>query len=229
MQRSSGSRRRCNHVDVCLVMAPHCDDAVLSVGQFMAGRPDCVVVTVMAGTPNRNLMLTTYDANSGFTSAGRAMIARRAEDRDALAVLGATPYHLDFVDHQYREGTSDEGEIADQLAAVALEVEAQAFLGPLGLAHPDHYTVRRAYQQLVARHPHIEAWLYEDLPARILWPEQVPDALDWWRGMGHDPQLGFFGTGPIEVKEEALSCYASQLWALNRHAVLCPERLWRIL
>lgn len=218
-------------MDSALIVSAHLDDAVLSVGQVMAGRPDCVVVTVMAGTPSRALMLTTYDANSGFSTGAQAMIARRGEDRNALAVLGATPHHLDFLDHQYRTGLArdcDEAAIDDQLDVTVAECGARVFLGPLGLAHPDHHAVRRAYRQLVVRHSDIEAWLYEDLPARVLWPEEVPEALAWWRGMGHDPQPGFFGTGPIEKKEEALGHYASQLWALDRHAALCPERLRRL-
>ena len=211
-------------MDCLLVISSHLDDAVLSAGQLIAGRPDTVVATVFAGSPSRPSPLTTYDQNCGFTSAQQAVTRRRREDRVALGLLGATHVHLDFLDHQYGE-PADEKVIAARLGEVVAEHDAWALLGPLGLAHPDHHTVRRAYAGLVRGCPDLEAWVYEDLPARVLWPEQVGEGLAWWRGMGWEPTLGFFGTGPLEQKEEAVAAYRSQAWALSNHSYLVPERL----
>jgi LmbE family N-acetylglucosaminyl deacetylase len=216
-------------MDPALIVSPHLDDAILSAGQVMASRSEMTVTTVFSGVPQDCTMLTTYDANCGFASAVEAIAARRAEDRAALQILDADPVWLDFADHQYGE-PADDADIADQLAAVAAFASPTLLIGPLGLAHPDHHTTRRAYQALVAT-TGIEAWIYEDLPSRVLWPEEVPVALDWWREMGHKPELGFVGSGSLERKEAALSCYRSQLWALNglsEHACLVPERLWRL-
>ena len=52
-----------------LAISAHLDDAVLSAGQFIAGRPDCVIATVLAGTPSTKAVLTAYDAKTGFKSA----------------------------------------------------------------------------------------------------------------------------------------------------------------
>jgi LmbE family N-acetylglucosaminyl deacetylase len=213
-----------------LIFSPHLDDAVLSVGQVMAGRPDMTVATVFSGVPRDCRQLTTYDANCGFTAASEAIGARRDEDRAALGQLDARPVWLDFIDHQYDQ-PANEAAVVDALAATVDEVVPTLLIGPLGLAHPDHHTVRRAFQRLVATTPRVEAWIYEDLPSRVLWPEEVPEALAWWKGKGHRPELGFVGTGPLERKREALACYVSQLGlldALSEHAYLCPERLWRL-
>lgn len=220
-------------VDPLLVVSPHLDDGALSAGQLMAGRPDCLVATVMTAAPARGGMRTTYDRDCGFSSASRALIARRAEDAAALAVLGATGVHLGFVDHQYREITpmaADAGEIAEALAGV---VDADPLItvavGPLGLAHPDHHLVADAFRLLVDARPHLEAWIMEDLPSRVLWPEEVPGRLDWWRAHGFDPRLDFLGTGDLDEKERAVRCYGSQTWALGAlHEVLVPERFWRL-
>jgi LmbE family N-acetylglucosaminyl deacetylase len=212
-----------------MIVSPHLDDAVLSAGQVMAGRPEMTVVTVFSGVPRDCQQLTSYDANCGFASAAEAVTARRAEDRAALRLLDADPVWLDFADHQYSE-PADDALIADQLAAVAAVASPTLLIGPLGLVHPDHHTTRRAYQTLVAT-TGVEAWVYEDLPARVIWPEEVPEALAWWRRMGHKPELSFVGTGPLGRKQQALACYASQLGlldALSEHAYLCPERLWRL-
>jgi len=218
-------------MDPALIVSPHLDDAVLSVGQVMAGRPDMTVATVFSGVPRSCQQLTEYDRNCGFESAELAISARRHEDALALGTLYARPVWLDFVDHQYQHGQpANEAAIVDGLAVVADEIGPRLLIGPLGLAHPDHHTTRRAYQRLVADCG-IEAWLYEDLPARVLWPEEVPEALAWWKGMGHRPELGFVGTGPLARKQEALACYRSQLWALDAlsdHAYLVPERLYRL-
>ena len=106
-------------------------------------------------------------------------------------------------------------------------VAPNLLIGPLGLVHPDHHTARRVYEQLVAA-TRIEAWIYEDLPSRVLWPEEVPEALGWWKDLGYKPDLGFIGTGPAEMKQKALACYRSQLWALDEHCCLVPERLYRL-
>lgn len=214
-------------MDPLLVVSPHFDDAVLSVGQLMAGRPDCAVVTVFAGTPDRKRMLTTYDRDSGFTSAAAAMIRRRAEDRAALALLSARPYPLGFVDHQY-DSTRDFVAIRDALVATVREIRPRVAIGPLGLAHPDHEATRYAFNMLLSACPDLEAWVYEDLPSRVLYPETVPVALDWWRASGFVPVLDFLGTGDRDEKRAALACYRSQLWALDEPTYLVPERVWRL-
>lgn len=216
-------------MEPALIISPHYDDAVLSVGQVMAGRPNMTVCTVFAGIPADSAQLTTYDRDSGFRSAEEAIGVRRDEERAAVARLKGRPYWLDFIDHQYGE-PANEAAIVDALAATVEQVKPTLLIGPLGLAHPDHHTTRRAYQRLIADGA-VEAWAYEDLPSRVLWPEEVPEALAWWKGMGHRPELGFVGTGPLRRKQEALACYRSQLWALkglNEHAYLVPERVWRL-
>lgn len=214
-------------MDPLLIVSPHFDDAVLSVGQVMAGRPDCVVVTVFAGTPARRRMLTTYDKDCGFSTAGRAMVDRRREDNAALNLLLADPVRLDFVDHQYGEPRVG-AEIVAELVRVVDQVRPFVAAGPLGLVHPDHHATRFAFYSLLRARPDLEGWVYEDLPSRVLYPETVPDALEWWRGMGFVPVLDFLGTGPREKKQEAVACYRSQLWALDEPTYLVPERLWRL-
>ena len=212
-----------------LIVSPHLDDAVLSVGQVMAGWPAMTVCTVFAGLSSQPSMQTSYDQDCGFTSAARAVARRRAEDKAALHVLNAQAVWLDFPDGQYGDPV-EEGAIVEALLDVASRVRPSVLIGPLGLVHPDHHTTRRAYERVVAA-TKSEAWVYEDLPSRVLWPEEVPGALAWWAEHGHRPDLDFVGTGPLERKQKALSRYTSQLGALtalNEHCCFVPERLWRL-
>lgn len=227
-------------MDPLLIVSPHLDDAVLSVGQVMAGRPEAIVATVFAGTPRRPRQLTTFDQGCGYSSAGQAMRERRQDDTRALAVLAARPVHFGFSDHQYgpREGTGVElaQHIAHRLLGLVDELAPalHVAVGPLGLAHPDHLATADGFRLALESRPDLEGWLYEDLPSRVLWPEQVQPRLDRWADAGWATELDFLGTGPLEAKEAALDHYRSQHGALRAacggtlYPALVPERLHRL-
>lgn len=218
-----------------VIVSPHLDDAVLSCGQLMAGRPDCIVATICTGEPDGGTeVLTTFDRDSGHSSASAAMRARRGEDRMAALVLQAQVEHLGLLDNQYRDGHAFAlPDAVEALENLLDESGAQLVLSPVGLAHPDHVQAAVACAELAERRQGIELWLYEELPMRVLQPELVPARLDWWRSYGYDLVLGFLGTGPLEAKAGAVSCYESQLWALRTVCggslapVKVPERMWR--
>lgn len=88
-----------------VVVSPHLDDAVLSLGATMA-RPaglgaDWTIVTVFAGDPSSTSPAGPYDRRCGFVSAGEAAAVRRREDERACAILGARPVWLPFGGIQY--------------------------------------------------------------------------------------------------------------------------------
>lgn len=208
-------------------ISPHLDDAVLSVGQVLALHAGSAVITCFAGCPDDHEVATTHDGNCGFTSAGDALATRWREDDRAMAVLDAERHWLDFPDGQYDE-PRDVTVIATSVGAGINIVGADTVIGPLGLRHPDHHDAALAFHMAVEARDDLAVWLYEDLPSRVLWPEEVPPRLDWWRNLGWRPTPDELGAGPIEVKAAAVSCYRSQLWALNVHEVLVTERLWRL-
>lgn len=216
-------------MDPLLVVSPHLDDAVLSVGQVLGGWPGATVVTVCSHVPaDQRPRRTEYDANSGFLNASQATYCRRREDRDAVAVLGAKPHHLGMYDDQY--GGSPWESMVDPLAQVVAELNPQVVLAPLGLVHPDHLRVGKACETVARIWPSVDWYVYEDLPSRVLYPEAVPPAVRWWAERGWAPELGFVGTSDLATKEQAVRRYSSQLWALGEglHNVLVPERVWRL-
>lgn len=218
-------------MDAFVIVSPHLDDAVLSVGQFMAGRPDTTVVTVYAGGPDDLSQSTSYDRGCGFASALEAMHARAAEDDAALSSLQARPLRLAFIDGQYDNPAHDspQGEIEAVADALRLELLSQScseLLGPLGLMHPDHRRTSEACLALLDRG--VTLWLYEELPYRVLWPEQVCARLVELDVRGYDVELSFIGTGPMAAKMRAVKAYASQQWALDRRCLVVPERIHRV-
>lgn len=215
-------------MDPILVVSPHLDDAVLSAGHFLDSWPGATVLTVFAGRPNP-AQITSFDAHSGFVDSDHAMGARVDEDDRALAVLKSRPVRGVWLDSQYHRDRDPDGErasIREGISNLARQIGAERVIGPLGVLHPDHVLVAEAVAGC-ARDLDIETWTYEDLPNRVMFPEEVGPALDRWRALGFAPALDFIGAGDAAHKEQAIDCYASQSWALDRHACLVPERFWR--
>jgi LmbE family N-acetylglucosaminyl deacetylase len=138
-----------------------------------------------------------------------------------------------MVDGQY--GTPlDVNVLSAQLLGALVKIQPRVIVVPLGLVHPDHATVADACRYFIGAgcFPSAEWWIYEDQPSRVIYPESVPGALEVWREFLSEDlgvmSLDFLGTAPLNQKEEAVRCYASQLWALDLHCVLTPERLWRL-
>lgn len=205
-----------------LIVSPHLDDAVLGLGQYLAVRPGTTVATVFAGIPEDEL--SDYDRSCGFTSSTEAMTTRRDEDAAALRTLHGRPHHLDFLDRQYGQPTDDDT-LTAALAAM-YRPDVLAFV-PLGIGHPDHDQVARCARSAL---PAGTLVCFEELPYRVLHPEQVIEALDKIRAEGWAiGELPYpLEQGARERKVAALECYRSQFADPAEPMFLCPERCWRI-
>lgn len=128
-----------------VVLSPHLDDAVLSLGAFAVGATrrgtPLTVLTVLAGDPTSSAAAGPWDEACGFRTAGEAARVRREEDRRACALIGATPVWLPFGDEQYGVGADD----ATVLAAIADAIrDAETLLVPgFPLWHHDHRWLAR--------------------------------------------------------------------------------------
>lgn len=206
-----------------LIVSPHLDDAVLGLGQYLAVRPGTTVATVFAGIPEDGL--SDYDRSCGFTTSTEAMTTRRDEDTAALRTLQGRPHHLDFLDRQYGQPTDDDT-LTAALAAV-YRPDVLAFV-PLGIGHPDHEQVARCARAAL---PTGTLICFEELPYRVLHPEQVVDALDKIHAEGWAiGELPYpLDQGAREHKATAVACYTSQFPnGADDPCLLVPERAWRI-
>jgi LmbE family N-acetylglucosaminyl deacetylase len=123
-----------------VVVSPHSDDGVLSLGAAMAqwARVGARVelLTVLALDPSSTTPTSGWDRRAGFATEGEAARARRAEDTEACTHLDVTPSWRPYgsVDLD-RHGDDDEiwAAVVDVLAA------AEVVLVPGSpLTHPDH-------------------------------------------------------------------------------------------
>jgi LmbE family N-acetylglucosaminyl deacetylase len=226
-------------LDRVVIVSPHLDDAVLGCGHFMAAHPGVTVVTVFAGNPPAYPdPMRKWDVQGHFQPGDDVMEVRRAEDRAALAILDATPVHLDNVEFSYNPGDrpTPAAELAATLAPALAPLRPTLVLAPFGLANPDHDMTHRA--AMLAREElgsDVALWLYEDngykhipgmlawrissLFRRNLWPTPVCPTID-----PSDPR-----------KAQAIERYPTQLPALEEDwqisaklAAPAPEQFWRI-
>ena len=126
--------------DRIVVVSPHSDDGVLSVGASMArwarsGRR-VELLTVFALDPASEAATGGWDRRAGFATEGEAARARRQEDARACSILGVTPRWLAFGSTDYdRHG--EEGDVAT--AVFEAVAGAGVVLVPGSpLTHPDH-------------------------------------------------------------------------------------------
>ena len=229
---SASSSTRSSDGGCLLVLSPHCDDAVLGVGELLASRPGSVVVTIFAGRPPAGAPLTPWDAAAGFHEGDDVMGVRRAEDQAALAVLGARARWLPFHDAQYG-GPLGADAIVGGVAAVVSAARASAVAIPLGLFHDDHRTTHEAALRVARRRPELSWLLYADALYR-----RIPDVLE--RRLAALAEAGAIVeplppvTGHASLKRRAIGCYRSQLQALGTPGrpgiadALAPEQYWRL-
>jgi LmbE family N-acetylglucosaminyl deacetylase len=219
-----------------VVLSPHLDDAVLGCGRLLAAHPGVTVLTVFAGAPDRYPdPMTWWDQLAGFEPDDDPLDARRKEDAQALAELGAEPIWLDFVEHQYldRKDRALPATIVDELEAAIRRADPTMVVAPFGLANPDHDCTHEAALRVRERLPEPAWFCYEDTGYK-----HVPGLLAW-------RVAGLFRSGvwptpavmPVDAdaaaKDAALSHYASQLRALESDWQLsvklaAPEQYWRL-
>jgi LmbE family N-acetylglucosaminyl deacetylase len=128
-----------------VVLSPHLDDAVLSIGAYIHSQArrgtDVCVLTVFANDPASDDPPGAWDVLCGFGSAAAAARARREEDVRACAIVGAEPQWLEFADDSYGRAPDPD----EVWAAVQRHVTESAVLLVPGfpLHHSDHAWLTR--------------------------------------------------------------------------------------
>jgi len=213
-------------------ISPHLDDAVFSCGERIASEDDAIAVTLFAGYPRTRSGLTGWDADCGFAAGDDVVGTRRAEDREALGVLGARASWLDFLDDQYGDDCAP-ADAANALGdALARETPGSVYF-PLGLFHRDHRRASEAALAILDRFPSLRWYAYEDAIYRSV--DGSSDARR--RELCAAGYVLARAALPIEDgaaarKRVAIACYRSQLRGLAVRAhhddLFAPETYWRV-
>jgi LmbE family N-acetylglucosaminyl deacetylase len=213
-------------------LSPHLDDAALSAGgwiydQTQAGN-DVEIWTILCGYPptkELSLYARLLHIQWGIPSARKVVSARRLEDKQAAAILGAKVYHFDFLDCIYRKDKKGNwlysniftdplpGE-ADLPAEIASAISARLkpddkLVCQLGIGkHVDHITVRRA-AELLNRPLHY----VPDIPYLFKTPEHLkPNTVGMRKKVERVSKEG------LKSWKEAILEYRSQVSSLFKSA-----------
>ena len=221
-------------VERIVVVSPHFDDGVLSLGASMAawrrGGASVRLLTVFGCDPDSTAPAGGWDRRSGFATEGESARARREEDSRACDVLGATPVQLTFGSVDYERG-GDEQAVREAVTA-ALDGAELVLLPGSPLSHPDHEWLARALVGALA----VPVALYAEQPYTLR-SGREPRPPDWLAAAPRD-DVTFepVAVGPRErlAKWHAVRRYRSQLPLLglrrslrggaHRYA-LVPERI----
>jgi LmbE family N-acetylglucosaminyl deacetylase len=221
-----------------VVVSPHFDDAVMGVGHVLASHPGSVVVTVCGGRPPAYPdQPTPWDALGGFEPGDDVVEARRDEDRQAMAVLGAEPVWLEFSDHQYLSPEERPGpaQVAPALARALADADATAVMVPMGLGNHDHVMTHAACLEVRRERQDLTWFCYEDQGYK-----HIPGLLAW--RIAKLFRAGLWPTPAIvphqvdeERKRRALYAYKSQIAPLEQDHALrerlahhVPEQCWAL-
>ena len=128
-----------------VVVSPHLDDTVLSLGATVAraARAGAQVhsLTVFA-YGDEDLPAAPWDVACGFASAGSARAARRAEDARGCALVGAIPEWLPFFDVEYGPDRHTDDELWERIEPL-LAGAAAVLIPGFPLAVSDHERLAR--------------------------------------------------------------------------------------
>jgi LmbE family N-acetylglucosaminyl deacetylase len=214
--------------DRVVVVSPHLDDGVLSLGAAMrawaSSGARVQLLTVLACDPASDTPAGGWDSRGGFATEGESARARRDEDAAACALLGVAPSWLPYGSVDF-ERHGDERAVVAAVAGVIADADLVLLPG-FPLSHPDHEWLVRALvedggsfrgrvafyaeQPYTARsdaRPALPAWLAERMP--------LASAFD---GLPRHPRA-------LIAKWRAVRCYRSQLPLLALRGVRRSGRL----
>lgn len=234
-----------------LVLSPHLDDAVYSVGgllhdQSRAGR-EILVVTVCAGDPPEGLSSFALEVLRHMSlDPAEAMATRRAEDRAALGALhdSIALEHWPFPEATFRKSTTGgdlyrsrrvlfaepnplDTELPRELENRLRELGSfERVLAPLGVGgHVDHRLVRRAALAQFGRRTRLwEDFPYVVMKRRALWAVLGPPGTRSRRWEREDHRLT---PAAAAAEVEAVLAYRSQVRPLFRNRRGVSRRLRR--
>ncbi len=191
-----------DHCKRILVVSPHLDDGVLSVGgiieRAVANGAEVVVATAFTAdnAPGATMSPLAAELHAFWDLGPNPFVQRRKEDVASVSILGARVLHGQLLDALYRTRASgdplyptrqslfrppsDRDGIGDALFRLLdgwiRDISPDLILAPLGVGrHVDHVVTANALHRLAGMRP-INVALYEDMPYSTgLFPPVAPD------------------------------------------------------
>ncbi|MEK7543028.1 MAG: PIG-L family deacetylase [Patescibacteria group bacterium] len=218
-----------------VVLSPHLDDAILSLGGFLATHEyPSTVITFFTKKPS-NSTSTEWDKSSGFINSNDAISLRLEENRQALNGIGVKIINLQYEDFQYRAKPDDttalQNKITQDIAKLIPSIKSSGQLAIVGpafygneITNPDHVIIHKAFMDVVKQNlnnPDVQFFLYEDLPYAIKFEHDGENLKDYLNQTYEDSGIEFeekqiaLEENILTKKEGLISAYKSQVKAFK--------------
>jgi LmbE family N-acetylglucosaminyl deacetylase len=229
-----------HHIPATIILSPHFDDAVLSLGGFIAKKEGNVTVaTFFTGGPQKSIT-TIWDTYSGFNDSNEAIINRIEENHRALQSYGVKIRDYDYLDFEYRDnvGRTKESDhhiqfliendiiklINDNLDSdkdSVVNVYGPAYFGET-ITHPDHKILHQALIDLAKSYQlaNVHYFIYEDFPYIQNFNRAQTLSLSEFLTNNY-PEFSFdeevipLDQNQLKLKLKSISAYVSQVKAFN--------------
>ncbi|MDO8482724.1 MAG: hypothetical protein Q7S86_02810 [bacterium] len=166
--------------DIAIILSPHFDDAVLSMGGFMADRKKPLIVATFFTEKPPEPVQAIWDSLSGFKNSDEAIAVRVEENVRALGRTGTHAINMKYLDFQYRHDRDPDSEekilqsmekdiktILDTFGTVEnVSIYGPSEFGP-DITHPDHKLVHDAFFRVArekSAQQNLRFFFYEDFP-----------------------------------------------------------------
>ncbi len=162
--------------DTLIVLSPHLDDAVMSLGGFLVSYPKRAIVATFFTKSTNEVVKTYWNGISGFINSHEAINQRIQENSNALSDLALIVENFTYDDVQYRkEDNVNEikGGIVKDIKMLLLKyTNNRVFIyGPAifssDIVNPDHEILHNAFLEVAesyASRDNFSFFIYEDVP-----------------------------------------------------------------
>lgn len=190
------------------ILSPHLDDAAFSLAEHLRPRPGAVIICPFGGIPTDH--------------AGQRKYNRLHHEHEiACKILEAIPVSGKWLDDVYHD-TRDLSDMQEWLLRTIKEWGITDLWSPLGIHHVDHKITADA-GLLLASNLDIGYCVYEELPYRVLYPEQACPL----RAQVETAEL-LGAPHHLKFKRTVCQVYSSQMGEDIERSLFVPERLWRV-
>ncbi len=220
---------------VDIILSPHYDDAVLSLGGMIDAHTNKKVIATFFTSDSRGVSHTQWDTWSGFSNSLELVRARAQENANALSHFKDTNLvNYTYSDFQYDNRTSSSSEslrknivtdinhLLTMYGDTEIHIYGPSYFGTR-ITHPDHALLHSAFIELFknTHNTHITFYLYEDFPYINRYLKEVPNVqLDTYiansDGVDLHPYPVYLNQENVLHKNDALHEYVSQIRALSR-------------
>jgi len=218
-----------------IILSPHYDDAVLSLGGMMDAHTHKKVIATFFTSDSRGVSHTQWDAWSGFSNSLELVRARTQENANALSHFkNINLVNYTYSDFQYDNRTSSSSEslrkniitdinhLLTMYGDTEIHIYGPSYFGTR-ITHPDHALLHSACIELFKNttSTHVTFYLYEDFPYINRFLKEMPNVqLDTYiannDGVTVYPYPVYLNQENVLHKKDALHEYASQIRALSR-------------